>query len=41
VETLYRLDTAVMLANVFLGEAPDPAAARVMVARSRELAARL
>jgi aminoglycoside phosphotransferase (APT) family kinase protein len=39
VETLYRLDTAVMLANVFLGEAPDPEAARVMVARTWELAA--
>jgi hypothetical protein len=41
VETLYRLDTAVMLANVFTGEAPDPEAARGMVARARTLAARL
>lgn len=41
VETLYRLDTTVMLANVFLAEAPDPEAARVMITRSRALAARL
>lgn len=39
VEVLYRLDTAVMLANVFLAEAPDPAAAERQVRRVKALAA--
>ena len=39
VELLYRLDTAVMLAVVFLSEAPDPVAARNQVARVAELCA--
>lgn len=34
VELLYRLDTAVMLANVFLSEAPDPVLARRQVDRT-------
>jgi aminoglycoside phosphotransferase (APT) family kinase protein len=37
-ELVYRLDTAVMLAVVFLSEAPDPATAVPQVARTRELA---
>ena len=41
VATLYCLDGAVMLANVFIAEAPDPDAARTMVRRARELAAQL
>jgi hypothetical protein len=36
--SLYRLDTAVMLAVVFLAEAPDPARAAVQIRRVRELA---
>lgn len=40
-ELLYRLDTAVMLAVVFLSEAPDPAPARRQLARVDELVARL
>lgn len=39
--TIYRLDTVVMLALVFLAEAPDPEAARAMIARARALAAAL
>jgi aminoglycoside phosphotransferase (APT) family kinase protein len=39
VETLYRLDTAVMLANVFLSERPD--LARRQIERVRELLDRL
>jgi hypothetical protein len=38
---LYRLDTVVMLALVFLTEAPDPAAAQAMLARVRTLLAAL
>jgi aminoglycoside phosphotransferase (APT) family kinase protein len=38
-DTVYRLDTAVMLAVVFLSEAPDPAAARRQVERVQELLA--
>lgn len=41
IATIYRLDTVVMLALVFLAEAPDPAAARAMIARARALAAAL
>ena len=41
IATLYRLDTAVTLALVFLAEAPDPVAAERLVARSRALAAAL
>lgn len=41
VETLYRLDTAVMLANVFLSESPAEDLARRQVHRVRELLARL
>jgi aminoglycoside phosphotransferase (APT) family kinase protein len=41
IATLYRLDTAVTLALVFLAEAPDPAAAERLIARSRALAAEL
>lgn len=41
IATLYRLDTAVMLALVFTAEAPDPVAARRMIARARALAAAL
>lgn len=41
VELLYRLDTAVMLAVVFLSEAPDPVAARRQVGRVSELCAAL
>jgi aminoglycoside phosphotransferase (APT) family kinase protein len=37
-ELIYRLDAAVMLAVVFLSEAPDEARARPQVARARELA---
>ena len=36
---LYRLDTVVMLALVFLAEAPDPQAAGAMLARTRTLLA--
>lgn len=36
-DVLYRLDTAVMLAVVFLSEAPDPVLARRQVARVEEL----
>jgi aminoglycoside phosphotransferase (APT) family kinase protein len=39
VELAYRLDTAVMLALVFLSEAPDPARAEAQVGRVRELIA--
>ena len=38
-ETIYRLDTAVMLAVVFLSEAPDPAPARRQVERVQQLLA--
>lgn len=41
IETLYRLDAVVMLALVFVDEAPDPALAEIMAARARSLAARL
>ena len=41
IQSLYRLDTVVMLALVFLAEAPDPAMARAMLARSRTLLAAL
>ena len=41
IAALYRLDTAVMLALVFLAEAPDPTAARAMLARARALLALL
>lgn len=41
IATIYRLDTAVMLALVFIAEAPDPEAARAMIARARALAAEL
>ena len=41
IATIYRLDTAIMLAIVFIDEAPDPGAARVMVARARALASGL
>jgi aminoglycoside phosphotransferase (APT) family kinase protein len=37
-ELIYRLDTAVMLALVFLSEAPNPARARPQVARASDLA---
>lgn len=39
--TIYRLDTTVMLALVFLAEAPDPAAATALLARTRVLLALL
>jgi hypothetical protein len=38
-EVLYRLDTSVMLAVVFLSEAPDPCLAGVQVRRVQELVA--
>lgn len=38
VATIYRLDTVVMLALVFITEAPDPEAARTMIARAQMLA---
>ncbi len=41
IECLYRLDTTVMLALVFLAEAPDPDAAAAMLARCRVLLAAL
>ncbi len=41
IATIYRLDTAVMLANVFVQEAPDPTAAQTMIARTRALVAQL
>ncbi len=41
IQSLYRLDTVVMLALVFLAEAPDLAAARAMLARTRTLLAAL
>jgi len=41
IEVLYRLDTVMMLALVFLAEAPDPAAAWTMLARARRLLAAL
>ncbi len=41
IQSLYRLDTVVMLALVFLAEAPDPAAARAMLARTHTLLAAL
>jgi aminoglycoside phosphotransferase (APT) family kinase protein len=37
IATLYRLDTVVMLALVFLVEAPEPVAARASIARARVL----
>jgi aminoglycoside phosphotransferase (APT) family kinase protein len=37
IATLYRLDTVVMLALVFLAEAPNPEGARTMLARARAL----
>lgn len=40
-ELIFRLDAAVMLALVFLSEAPDPAAAKVACSRATELASRL
>jgi aminoglycoside phosphotransferase (APT) family kinase protein len=40
-ELIFRLDAAVMLALVFLSEAPDPAAAKVACASAVELASRL
>jgi aminoglycoside phosphotransferase (APT) family kinase protein len=40
-ETIYHLDTAVMLAVVFLSEDPDPAAAKRQVQRVHELLATL
>ena len=41
IATIYRLDTVVMLAIVFIDEAPDPYAARTMIARAWALAAEL
>jgi aminoglycoside phosphotransferase (APT) family kinase protein len=41
IATIYRLDTVVMLAIVFIDEAPDPDAARAMIARAWALAAEL
>lgn len=41
IASLYRLDTTVMLALVFLAEAPDPDAAAAMLARCRVLLAAL
>jgi aminoglycoside phosphotransferase (APT) family kinase protein len=41
IATIYRLDTVMMLAIVFIDEAPDPEAARAMIARARRLAAEL
>jgi len=38
-EAVYRLDTAVMLAVVFLSEDPDPAPARRQVERVQDLLA--
>ncbi|WP_194922987.1 phosphotransferase family protein [Catenulispora pinisilvae] len=40
-ELIFRLDAAVMLALVFLSEAPDPAAAKVACSRAAELATEL
>ncbi len=40
-ETIFRLDTATMLALVFLSEAPDPERAPILVARVKELFAEL
>lgn len=40
-DTLYRLDAVLVLALVFLSEAPDPAQAAPLVARARTLAATL
>jgi len=37
IATIYRLDTVVMLALVFLAEVPDPAAAQAMLVRTRTL----
>jgi hypothetical protein len=36
-QAVYRLDTAVMLSHVFLGDAPDPGLARHYVERTRSL----
>jgi hypothetical protein len=41
VELLYRLDTAVMLAVVFLAEAPDPHRAKIQVKRVIDICAKL
>lgn len=41
ISTIYRLDTAVMLANVFVQEAPDPIAAQTLIARTQVLVAQL
>jgi hypothetical protein len=41
VETMFRLDAAVMLALVFLDEAPDPCQALRMIDRAHTLAASL
>ncbi len=41
IETIFRLDTATMLALVFLSEAPDPEHAPILVARVKELFAEL
>lgn len=41
IHLVYRLDTAIMLAVVFLSEAPNPGAARAQVDRVKELCARL
>ena len=40
-ELLYRLDAVLVLAIVFLSEAPDPMLATPLVERAIELAARL
>ena len=40
-ETIFRLDTATMLALVFLSEAPDPERAPILIARVKELFAEL
>jgi len=37
IATIYRLDTVVMLALVFLAEVPEPAAAQAMLVRTRTL----
>ncbi len=41
IATIYRLDTVVMLALVFINEAPEPEAARTMIARARARAAEM
>lgn len=41
IETIFKLDTATMLALVFLSEAPDPKRAPILIARVKELLAEL